>query len=273
MATIQQNQNRKPTQFQQFEHWVKTVLISQLVNKETKICELACGTGIDIGKWIRASISTYIAIDNDENLLTEAKDRWEKKQTNNNAHFLKISLFDNNFIELNDFEKDCDSIAAFNGLAESFENEIKVKAFLENAARRLKKNGFFFGIVADSSSIWCKIQKDQKSLFPSIAKGEYYSIEFENKIESFFGVKYTLTIKDVQKKTEYLVHFPSLIRIAKLVGFEVLEISNFCEFYEENKWNYIDYLNALRVLDKENEINPNQIEIIGLFTTFIFRKL
>lgn len=50
-------------QFKAFEAWVKTVLISDIIEPNDKICEFCCETGQDIGKWARAKIALYVGID------------------------------------------------------------------------------------------------------------------------------------------------------------------------------------------------------------------
>jgi hypothetical protein len=71
---------------------------------------------------------------------------------------------------------------------------------------------------------------------------------------------------------EYLVHFPSLIKLADEVGFTMLEIVNLFEFYEENKKNYGEQLKQLGVLNSQKKIDQNQKELIALHTAFMFQK-
>ena len=45
------------------EQWVKTVLISDIVESGDKVCELCCGKGLDIGKWVRGKIGEFTGVD------------------------------------------------------------------------------------------------------------------------------------------------------------------------------------------------------------------
>jgi hypothetical protein len=52
----------------------------------------------------------------------------------------------------------------------------------------------------------------------------------------------------------------------------MLEATNLTEFYEDHRKNYADQLKSLGVLNKQGKIEPQQKELIGLFTTFCFQK-
>eukprot|EP00762_Andalucia_godoyi_P005729 ANDGO_06421.mRNA.1 hypothetical protein DFA_05698 len=43
--------------------WAKTIIISELVDKDATIAELVCGVGLEWGKWIRASAKFLYMID------------------------------------------------------------------------------------------------------------------------------------------------------------------------------------------------------------------
>jgi len=78
-----------------------------------------------------------------------------------------------------------------------------------------------------------------------------------------------------KKEEQYLVHFPSFRKIAEEIGFKMLEITNCNAFYEDHKQNYSELLKELGVLRKNQKykIKPEQKEIIGFYTTFVFQKV
>jgi len=53
----------------------------------------------------------------------------------------------------------------------------------------------------------------------------------------------------------------------------MLEITNLTEFYEDHRKNYAELLKSLGVLNKQGKIEPQQKDLIGLFTTFCFQKV
>ena len=89
------------------------------------------------------------------------------------------------------------------------------------------------------------------------------------------------------------MHFPTLLELAKAVDLEMIEITNFNEFYEDNRHNHAHLLKKLSVLNSAHKLEREQQEIIGttpfpptlfmysstllffhagLRTTFVFRK-
>lgn len=125
-----------------------------------------------------------------------------------------------------------DSVCCFNGISRSFEDSKKAKIFLMNVSDHLKTGGYFFGIVPDSSSIWSLAHKSNDGLH---VKGELFTIDFFNEDFHHFGTKYVMTLGSTERLEEYLVHFPSFIKMAKDVDLVMLDITNLLEFYEEYK--------------------------------------
>ncbi len=73
--------------------------------------------------------------------------------------------------------------------------------------------------------------------------GALYSIYFFSKDINNFGTRYQLgygyclvpaydSLADGTFETDYMVHFPTLLKLAKKEGLEMMEITNFLEFFE-----------------------------------------
>jgi len=256
------------------EQWVKTVLISDIVEPNSTVAELCCGKGLDIGKWARAKILKFCGIDSNLLVLEEAKERWLQKKEPFPAQFLQLDLFTENSQKIIPKGELFDNVCCFNNLEYSFETKEKAQMFLENVASILKPGGYFFGILPDSSAIWYKAQKvilgkTDKSL--SI-KGDLFTIQFLNEDFHHFGTSYTMKMEGSPEQQEYLVHFPSFVSVADSVGLTMLEITNLVEFYEDHRKNYSELLKALGVLNKQGKIEPQQKDIIGLYTVFCFQR-
>jgi len=149
----------------------------------------------------------------------------------------------------------------------------------------LKPEGFFFGgflftlyqpnrsVVPDSSILWYRAVKNALENQIPYIQTLMYSAFFYSKDFSTFGTKFQLGLADGTFETDYLVHFPTLLRLAKKHGLEMIEITNFLEFFEDHNKAFDHYLKKLNVLEKDKKsLNPGQAEIIGLFTMFVFRK-
>eukprot|EP01114_Cavostelium_apophysatum_P003268 TRINITY_DN13069_c0_g1_i1.p1 TRINITY_DN13069_c0_g1~~TRINITY_DN13069_c0_g1_i1.p1 ORF type:complete len:311 (+),score=42.58 TRINITY_DN13069_c0_g1_i1:44-976(+) len=247
------------------EQWVKTVMLSEIVEAGDKVCELCCGKGLDLGKWLRAKVESWTGVDSSSADLKEAEERWTQKQQPFPAQFIQMNLFTENIDKYSDKQFDC--ICCFDGLQQSFASRDKARNFIKNVASKLKPGGFFFGLVPDSSAIWYKAQKLTSG---RVIKGELFRIELEEDTFTNYGTRYTMhTEADVK---EFMVHFPSLLKIANDFGLTMLEITNLLEFFEDNRKNYSDLLKGLNVLNKQGKIEPGQKEVSSLYSTFVFQK-
>lgn len=152
----------------------------------------------------------------------------------------------------------------------------------------LKPGGYLIGITLDSSTIWAKYQKNveayhnrsgamKPNLVPNCIRSENYMITFEVEEEKFpfFGKKYQMKIaNDTSAETHCLVHFPSLIRLAREAGLEYVEIQNLLEFYDDNRAQFSGMLLEAGhgLVDPRGRLLPKFYDVLGLYTTFIFQK-
>jgi len=254
------------------EQWVKTVLLSDVVAPKDKVCELYCDKGHDIGKWGRAKISYYLGVDPSVDFLSDARERWKQKNKPFEADFIQIDPSLESFCNIR-WKNNLmfDVVCCFNGMQNCFQAESHVRILLANVSSCLRNGGYFIGILPDSSSIWYRVHKTIVER-PCI-RGALYSIEFKDDAFHFFGTTYRLKMEGSPEIEEYLVHFPSLVRIASEYQLVMIDITNLQDFYEENKKNYGDLLKTSGVLNKQGKIEPAQSDIIGLYTMFIFRKI
>ncbi|XP_022744730.1 mRNA cap guanine-N7 methyltransferase 2 isoform X2 [Durio zibethinus] len=181
-----------------------------------------------------------------------------------------------------------DLVCCLQHLQLGFETEEKARRLLSNVSSLLKPGGYFFGITPDSSTIWAKYQKNveayhnksssmKPNIVPNCIRSESYMITFEIEEEKFplFGKKYQLKFSsDVSAETHCLVHFPSLIRLAREAGLEYVEIQNLTEFYDDNRSQFAGMMmNAgPNLLDPRGRLLPRSYDVLGLYSTFIFQK-
>uniref|UniRef100_A0A2P2JL37 mRNA (guanine-N(7))-methyltransferase n=1 Tax=Rhizophora mucronata TaxID=61149 RepID=A0A2P2JL37_RHIMU len=115
------------------------------------------------------------------------------------------------------------------------------------------------------------------NIVPNCIRSESYMITFEVEEEKFplFGKKYQLKFAhDISAETHCLVHFPSLIRLAREAGLEYVEIQNLTEFYDDNRTHFLGMLmNAgPNLVDAKGRLVPRSYDVLGLYSTFIFQK-
>ncbi|CAN6451232.1 unnamed protein product [Victoria cruziana] len=179
-----------------------------------------------------------------------------------------------------------DVVCCLQHLQLCFETEERARSLLHNISSLLKPGGYFLGITPDSSTIWSKYQKNieashnkggnLKPIVPNCVRSENYMITFESEEEKFplFGKKYQLKFTgDISCETHCLVHFPSLIRLAREAGLEYVEIQNLTEFYDDNRAQFAGLLcNGGNFVDPRGKLLARSFDLLGLYTTFIFQK-
>lgn len=244
---------------------------------------------MDIEKWDAAQITHYIGIDVASSGISEVKETWESLKKNYTADFFQADPCSENFeTQLQEKANQADLVCCLQNLQLCFETEESARKLLHNVASLLKPGGYFFGITPDSSTIWAKYQKNveayhnrsgsmKPNIVPNCIRSESYMITFEVEEEKFplFGKKYQLKFAhDISAETHCLVHFPSLIRLAREAGLEYVEIQNLTEFYDDNRTQFAGMImNAgLNLVDPRGRLLPRSYDVLGLYTTFIFQK-
>eukprot|EP01052_Picozoa_sp_SAG31_P031629 SAG31_NODE_3371_length_4353_cov_3.023507_4_plen_263_part_00 len=194
-----------------------------------------------------------------------------------------------------------DAVVCFNSkLQACWGREANARTFLANAAGRLVPGGYFFGFLADSSHIWKRAQKElekkEKNLEGQATEagsagdaagfevvGNLSRISFKDGHFAHFGCTYELAVdrdpKDPNQWAtgvrQFLVHFPSLLRLAREVGLQCVTLSNFHEFFEDYRQLYGNMLAKLGVLqtERDKQLDKEQLELIMLYAVFVFQKL
>ncbi|KAK8913941.1 mRNA cap guanine-N7 methyltransferase 2 [Platanthera zijinensis] len=79
---------------------------------------------------------------------------------------------------------------------------------------------------------------------------------------------------DIVSETHCLVHFPSLIRLAREAGLDYVEIQNLAEFYDDNRSQFAAMLSSYgpNFLDPRGKLLARSFDILGLYSIFIFQK-
>ncbi|KAL3693220.1 hypothetical protein R1sor_006871 [Riccia sorocarpa] len=275
--------------------FVKTVLMRQLLSPGAVVCDLFCGRGLDTERWAAAEIGRYIGVDLSASALEEAREQWERHDKPFTAEFLEL---DPCIVELEEHLEahglPVDMVSCLAHLQDSFTSEDMVRHLLKNVAAVLKPGGFFFGTAPDSSTIWYKYQKAVEGAMKAgslrvngtlpCVRTELYKISFDDDRFHAFGSKYYLRFTDdgMPSQAQILVHFPTLIRLAREAGLECVEIQNLHEFYDDSVVTFAEVLKkscenlldskGAPVLDARGRLSAQAVDVLSLYTTFIFKK-
>ncbi|XP_010529027.1 PREDICTED: mRNA cap guanine-N7 methyltransferase 2 [Tarenaya hassleriana] len=269
--------------------FAKTALVKIFAHPYATVCELYCGGAPDADKWESASVGHYIGIDVSSSGIVAVREAWESQRKNYPVEFFEADpCKDNLENQLSAKAGEADLVCCWQHLQLCFGNEESARRLLNNVAHLLKPGGYFFGITPDSSTIWAKYQKNveayhnrsggmKPNVFPNCIRSENYLITFEVEEEKFplFGKRYQLKFSgDDNSENHFLVHFPSLIRLAREAGLEYVEIQNLTEFYDDNRTQFASMLmNAgPNFLDPRGRLLPRPFDLLGLYATFILQK-
>ncbi|KAL7228571.1 hypothetical protein ACSBR2_007311 [Camellia fascicularis] len=260
--------------------FAKTALIKIFVSPYATVCDLYCGGVPDEDKWDEAQIGHYIAIDVAQSGISQVQEAWESQRKAYTSDFFELDpCIEDMESRLQDKGNMADIVCCMQHLQLCFETEEKARRLLHNVSLLLKPGGYFFGICPDSSTIWAKYQKNveayhnksssmKPNLVPNCIRSESYMITFEVEEEKFpfFGKKYQLKFaSDISAETHCLVHFPSLIRLAREAGLEYVEIQNLTEFYDDNRAQFAGMLldAGPSLVDPRGRLLPRSYDVLG----------
>ncbi|XP_072992338.1 mRNA cap guanine-N(7) methyltransferase 2 isoform X2 [Typha latifolia] len=283
-----------PPAYHRLYEFAKTALINIFVFPYATVCDLYCGGLACTDKWDDTQIGHYIGIDAAASGISEARELWENQKKPYTAEFCELDPCTEDLeSHLQDKGIPADICCCLHHLQSSFQSEERARSFLRNVAALLKPGGYFFGVTIDSSTIWTKYQKNVEAshnkgsgLKPNAVtnciRSENYVITFEVEEEKFpfFGKKYQLKFaNDLTPETHCLVHFPSLIRLAREAGLEYVEIQNLTEFYDDNRLTaertqFAGMLSSYgaNLVDLRGRLLPRSFDILGLYSIFVFQK-
>ncbi|KAG6555959.1 hypothetical protein Mapa_001899 [Marchantia paleacea] len=271
--------------------FVRTVLLRQMVEPGNVVCDLFCGRGLDTERWAESGIGRYIGVDLSASALEEAREQWEQHKKPFPANFCEldpcmVDLED----QLQDYGLPADVVCCFSHLQDCFTSEDMVRRLLKNVAAVLKSGGYFFGTCPDSSTIWYKYQKAVEGAIKAgvlrlnaplpCVRTDTYKISFEDDRFHSFGSKFFMRFSDdgLPAQPQILVHFPSLMRLAKEFDLECVELQNLQEFYDDFHARFAGELRSscgpkgYPVLDARGRLNAQALDVLSLYTTVVFRK-
>jgi mRNA (guanine-N7-)-methyltransferase len=245
------------------------------VNEDESVLQLFCGTAQDIGKWQRANLSSFVGVDPRNDNVYRAQKRANERAPKFRTLYLESDVAEDDIIPLlqRGTTTKFDHVCAFNGLDDIFKSQDSFEKFFSNVSRALKENGHFFGIMMDSSAVWSAAQKAliKGSPLPQ-AITPHGNIVFNEGEFAKIGTPFTNKLDD-QKIDGFLIHIPTFISFARKCGLEVTSFENCNEFYENYKRSYAEELSRLGNATGKFSILPDQKPIIGLFTTFVLKKI
>ncbi|TRY75552.1 hypothetical protein TCAL_06387 [Tigriopus californicus] len=243
-------------------NWIKSQLINQYTRKiEIKkrekgespgitVLDLGCGKGGDLLKWQKARVDHVVCCDIAGLSVEQCQDRYDQNRRRNrhiySAEFHTADCTRDRLIDVyEDPDTYFDLVSCQFAFHYCFESLPQAERMLQNAAERLKKGGFFIGTTPDANDIVNRARE-----FGQRVKGDDGDevIRFGNDIFSIavpmkwmepshqipiFGAKYDFHLEGVVDCPEFLVHFPTLTKLAEKYGLILVAKRRFANYFQE----------------------------------------
>ncbi|XP_058451910.1 mRNA cap guanine-N7 methyltransferase [Malaya genurostris] len=305
-----------------FNNWIKSIIINKyldIVREKTtrgnplRVMDMCCGKGGDLLKWLKGNITHLICTDIAEVSVEQCEARYKKMRPNNDGGKLFTAEFftaDATLQRLREKYKDVSIdlqlVSCQFAFHYCFESLKQAEFMLKNAAECLKEGGYFIGTIPDAN----EIMKRQRASGSDSFGNDVYRISFQCDTEKppLFGAKYNFQLDGVVDCPEFLVHFPTLIKLARKFGLRLIEKKRFDELYDESipTWkgliekmqaletypghsrsdcerqrNRDEYQHAIRFLDQKTDdrrakvgtLSKSEWEAGTLYMFFAFQKM
>ncbi|KAI8373091.1 guanine-N(7)-methyltransferase domain-containing protein [Radiomyces spectabilis] len=281
---VEKRKQSKIIRMRSFNNWIKSVLINRHVRARQNVLDMGCGKGGDLIKWAKARIGHLVAADIAAVSLEQMKDRYKS---------LRYKTFDAEFHAFDCYSELLaprlrphhmfDVVSMQFCLHYAFESEQKARTMLQNVSHNLRSGGWFIGTIPDANWIVKRVRQEPRGSFGF--GNSIYRIEFENVKDtdderkkigfSRFGCKYMFHLTDAVDCPEYLVHWPTLEKLAAEYGLVLSFRQNFHELYAtaSREDEFARLLERIGVVGGDApDMSSEEWEAAGIYLAFAFRK-
>ncbi|KAH8282944.1 hypothetical protein KR054_011134 [Drosophila jambulina] len=235
-----------------FNNWIKSQLINEYMSQlkqqmrvgdALRVLDMCCGKGGDLLKWEKAAISHLICTDIAEVSVEQCQRRYQdilqraEKSKFANKFTAEFFACDSTLVRLRERYKDpslhLNLVSCQFAFHYCFESLAQADCMMRNAAECLKPGGFFIATIPDAYEIIRRLRAagpDARSF-----GNDVYNIEFDCCTDPLpiFGAKYQFHLEGVVDCPEFLVHFPTLVKLGRKYGLQLLRKSTFADYYKE----------------------------------------
>lgn len=228
-----------------FNNWIKSVLINTYVERvrgtlrhgdQLRALDMCCGKGGDLIKWREARVNHLVCTDIAAVSVDQCKQRYENMGGRRKFDY-KIEYHACDATVERQRSQYEDSSIRFHVVScqfafhYCFESLPQAECMLRNASECLAAGGYFFGTIPNADEIMRRRQLSDEDEFGN----EVYKISFECNANAppLFGAKYNFYLDGVVNCPEFLVHFPTLVKLARKYGLRLVERKPFPEFFRE----------------------------------------
>lgn len=230
-----------------FNNWIKSMLINEFLSKikgtqklgePLRVLDMCCGKGGDLLKWDKGGITHLICTDIADVSVEQCQQRYSSMLDRTDQKFGKkftAEFFscDSTLVRLREKYKDpsmkLNLVSCQFAFHYCFESLTQAECMVRNAAECLLPGGYFIATIPDAYEIMKRQRETGKKSFGN----DVYNIDFVCDIERppLFGAKYKFHLEDVVDCPEFLVHFPTLVKLCRKNGLKLELKQGFADYY------------------------------------------
>lgn len=277
MGLTQRNKSRI-VYMRNFNNWMKSTLITKYLSKvkqekdydsSLNVLDMCCGKGGDLLKWKKINVTHLICADIADVSVEQCKQRYEDIVKRNSYEANVASVFSAEFItadctkvslkeKYKNRDIQLDFVSCQFAFHYSFESLSQAECMLKNASECLRPGGYFIGTIPDAYDLVSKWQKCDGNKFGN----DIYSVEFlcESKTDiPLFGAKYNFQLEGVVDCPEFLVHFPTLCKLAAKLDLKLVMFERFDRYFEIMKDEAKSLLARMQALETYPPYHENPL--------------
>ncbi|KAJ8982029.1 hypothetical protein NQ317_007739 [Molorchus minor] len=310
-----------------FHNWIKSMLINEYLTKikegkkhnaPIRVHDMCGGKGGDLLKWRKGGITHLIisdiaskSLEQCQTRYTDMKNRPYRDRRLGNIYTIEYISADCTRQRLREKYSDpsmkLDLVSCQFAFHYSFESLPQAECMLRNASECLQAGGYFIGTIPDAYDLIARARRNNTNTYGN----DVYQvvIDFDLNKPPLFGGKYNFHLDGVVDCPEFLVHFPTFVKLAKKYGLKLVRNEKFFDYFERMKiegrsllgnmkslevypsapgatlvgQDPEDYLHAkdfIKTEIKDNRDNPrvgtlskSEWEASSIYTTFVFEKV
>lgn len=260
-------------------NFIKSILLNLYIKENSKVLDLGCGKGGDLLKFKKIGISYYHGMDIAEESIKECKVRYNRFGCMFNAEFQVYDVYNKVF----DLNQKFDAVSIQFSFHYAFETKNSFATTLSNIDNHLASNGYLLLTVPDKNVILRRYnryknknldhntEKVPKNSISAEFGNKYYCVKFYEPIsDKIFGNKYYFHLFEaINGCVEFLVDMEFLVKKAKEIDLELIESSNFLNFYNDNSKKFANL--RRKMLPKRLEFE--EIQVMELYRIVVFQKV
>lgn len=279
--------------------YVSPAINEELNTLKGKIFDFACGKGVDLNKIIKGRYSELVGMDFDLNNINFAIEYYKglSVKFKPRAFYFRGDgsklIFPNQACGFTDTDKVSarkyipmkyyfDVVSVQFAMHYFFENEIKLRSFIQNLNDNLKIGGYYIGTCFDGKRIYDSL-KGEKFISGKLYSGElFWKIEkgYKTRLgldtdKPIYGKEISVYVKSIGRThLEYLVNFNFFTKLMEEYGFEMIFIKPFEELYDElmNKENDNDF-NIEKNKDTAEKMSDDEKTFSFFNNAFCYKKI